>query len=116
ARAETYRYQESRYDYSLPPVQISPMLGWTSFPGDAGGALSNRYTLGAILELPFNRMFSLELEGIFGENEAPGLVGSSYLFGGGVNLKFVYRDFFLEPYFAFGPQLIIYDGVPVNGI
>lgn len=103
------------YEKSDPQMRASliPMVGTAGWIGAWNYHVTNRYTLGMILEAPVSRNFSLEVEGSYGDH---GITYSSYshnfnLFGLGANGKLYLVRGVFNPYIGAGMMGLMFNGM-----
>jgi len=130
---ERYVARNSDYDYDAPAPYLKhkdydnygysrysliPMVGGSWFGSQWGNNISNRYTFGLALDIPFTEFLSGEVESGYGRysisySSAPALAWkhdfNQFILGG--NLKVYFLRGWLRPYAGVGLMAVYYDSM-----
>jgi len=98
---------------SSRPVSITPVAGVTAFQGSWYNHVSNRGTVGLILDIPLISILSLEVEGQYGRfNLSYSNYGHNFnQYTGGANGKVTLSQGILQPYLGAGMMAVYYEGM-----
>ena len=102
---------------SSRPLSITPVAGATAFQGAWYNHISNRGTVGLILDIPIFSIFSIEAEAQYGRFN---LSYSNYShnfsqYTGGANAKVTLGNGLFQPYLAAGMMAVYYQGMANTG-
>lgn len=96
------------------PLTITPVAGFTAYQGYGYNQVSNRGTVGVILDIPLISLLSIEAEGQytrFSSNSSWGTNRGFSQYSGGGNAKITLGRGLLQPYLGAGMMAIYYEGL-----
>lgn len=96
------------------PLTITPVAGLTAYQGYGYNSVSNRGTVGVILDIPLISLLSIEAEGQYTRFSSSSSWGASRGFSqysGGGNAKLTLGRGLLQPYLGAGMMAVYYEGL-----
>ena len=99
---------------SSRPMTITPVAGITAYQSYGYNQISNRGTVGVILDIPLISMLSIEAEGQYSRFSTGSSLGYSQGFSqysGGGNAKLTLGRGLLQPYVGAGMMALYYEGL-----
>lgn len=98
------------------PLSLTPVAGVTGYQGAWYNHISNRGTVGLILDIPLISILSLEAEGQYGRFNLSYSNYSHYFsqYTGGANAKLTLGQGLLQPYVGAGMMAVYYEGMTAD--
>lgn len=94
-------------------MSITPLAGVTAYQGQWNSHISNRGTVGLVIDIPLISVLSLEAEGTMGRfNISYSGTGHNFnQYSGGANARVTLGKGLFQPYFGLGMMAVYYEGM-----